>query len=295
MDLSSHSDPFAIGWVDDGSQSGRLRTEDIVGNLVAISFGPADFQEAHTGGASVLHTATTGLGEGNNSSQLIQLNCPAETIGATNFGRIQFSVFGSRLGIRWSTNASTNPPDLCVMIDGVAYDVTLRPKTWDTYQDFTTYSSNNQWVCPDLLTDTEHQVEIIGIGTDSGTGALRTWYVFGFLASSKSGYQARRGNGAILGGTTGGVPMALTNAFVSMGYSTRNNMIAVAGILVSNSDTSAHTITIEYDGNTVHKRIVPANDGIEIRLPVPVNATASLFKLKADSNSVLTATIIQTY
>lgn len=282
-------DPLQRAQLDDGTEMGRKFTEEKVGGLAAMPFYPESYT---TVGSTISYLTDTSLGNGDRTGSLISVTLSTAAAGAGTFGKIKFQVHGSRIGIRYSLLATPTPPDFCVLIDGVAYKVTYGAKDWETNQVLNVVNPMMQWICPDVLDDEMHQVEIEFIGDVTG-GSARTWYVMGFLAPKANGYESPRTNGA-----SPGTVQTLTGSFVAIAFPNNAGFVKLAGLMFFNSASGTdHTVTIQYQGTTWGPVSVLRNSHLNWEPPGKngMNVTVTQFKLMVDAGSDVKVVPLATY
>jgi hypothetical protein len=109
---------------------------------------------------------------------------------SASYVRFRSRVWGRRFGVRWEWSSSRATAPFHVIIDGVPY--TVSPLNQD--RDFisgvarTSRLPLTRWICPDILPDICHDVEIL-FDADVTGGAARTYVLHGVLLDSNYGYR----------------------------------------------------------------------------------------------------------
>lgn len=236
-------DVTARGWQDDGSESGILSVRPGTAPLVSFplrSGATSGYQLGvpyeSSGGATISNTFRT-LGNADGTSQLLTITCPAAD---HSYVRLKFrKVRGRRFGVRWYFGSGSVQTPFTCWIDGVAYDVQFAPTNWRTGEVPTDHDPVAQWVCPDLLTDGEHDIDLVFLGDRPG-GSSRNWILYGLLLDSMGGYTAPQRASGIYGPWTATVGW---NTFAPSGVGWDANNVRVQEVFIFNGTGGAATVS----------------------------------------------------
>lgn len=269
-------DPQVIGWRDDGSESGLLRTGPVHGNLVAVPIRASEYVRTLSGGGTAaFQTGQYQNPDGTGNALRMQVSASGDGV------RIWFPFRGSTFGIRYLSPSTALP--LTVSVDGEAVAVDLQETEMAAEPVTVDLPTGTRITHRDLDPSVLHYAELTLVYTD----ATLTVTLYGFLLDQGAGYvpAPRRlyARTYVNVTTTGSNLNAVSGAHIFGGI---NQIIYVnttgAEIVV--------TITDALGGNTVALITVPANGMETFTLPGCVEA-ARLWYHQAAATGVR-ATII---
>lgn len=281
-------DPQAIGWRDDGTESGILRTKSR-GNLVQQPFLPALIDYTSSGSSSVNFNGAARIG---GAAAARQMFVSVSASGSLNNGVTASFIFhGPTLGLVYQT---TNQGKLGCRIDGVAYDVPLPIQTGlDTQASTLAYDTVPGVIVADDLSNTLHYCQLDFACDPLGVTAF-SWYMMGYLVDETAGYRkfdhASRASSNTITLTTSAT---FISAFSPSSAVT--NIYGAHSFLFINLTASAHTVSLlpSGSGTTAIPISVPAS-GYAQFTPSPGVPLVDFenWKVSADANSSVAMTII---
>lgn len=191
MSVAISINPHAIGLVDDGSESGALRTRPLEARMISQAFrcgssSSAGFRYEASGGASVTLTARVLQAKGYLGT-VTSITCPA---GDHSYVKVRLACYGRRFGLRWYYVTGQPTKAFTVVIDGQAYEVPTAAVDPLTGASVAAYDPLLQWLSP-LLDDSRHDIEIIFTG-DRPTGSSNSWLMFAVLLDGWAGYEQQQ-------------------------------------------------------------------------------------------------------
>lgn len=278
-------DPQAIGWRDDGTDQGALATQPALATLVprSIRLGSTvnDWMRYESaGGATVANTFRTLKGQSYNGS-LCTITCPAADF---SYVKAKLTVYGRRFGISWYyvTGQTTEP--FTVVIDGKAYEVPFSLTDPLSGAVVTQVEPFLQWVCPDLLDDTRHEIEVIFLG-DRPSGSSRSWIMRDVLLDSSAGYSPQRPLDTLQG------PESATTSYQDFNLSAPWDASNVRILKVSCVNTAAHSVDVSLaisasDSNRFAQKTIGAGDTFVVDFAPNGVGLAPLY-YKASTNSAV--------
>lgn len=276
-------DPQAIGWRDDGTDQGALATQPALATLVprSLRIGSTvnNFMRFESGGGASISQSFRQLAGPSYAGHVCSITCPAADF---SYVKIKLTVYGRRFGVQWYYTSGQATEPFTVVIDGRAYEVpfSLRDPLSDSV--VTLPDPFLQWVCPDLLDDTRHEVEIIFLG-DRPAGSSRTWIMRNVLLDSSAGYVEQRPLDGIYG------PVTATTSYSDFNPSAPWDASNVRVVRVTVMNTAAHTVDISLattaaDASRFVLKTVPANDMLTFDFS-PNGIGLSPMYIKASTNS----------
>lgn len=274
--MSINFDLQANGWLDDGTESGAIRTRKK--SMVIIPFDSKD--NTSVVGATVnFYNSLSGSENSNGSVLSVQVNQ-----GTTNFFQKKFPFRGTMLGIARRASDNVN---YTVIIDGVAYKAgagnpnSVKPYEWSTQN---LYADNTYVeVIATNLPDTQHEVEIIVQGNAVST---INFNLYGIGVSRDAGYrEPMQSIWRILNVT---IPTTLT----AISTLSTTPIKAVGKYCFYNSTASAVVVTVSYGGTApVFVQSVPPTSTIEWNFNPLQAIDTSLYQVSASTASAITMTL----
>lgn len=269
--MSINFDVQANGWLDDGTESGALRTHRK--SMVIIPFDSSAIT-ANTGATINFYNSLSGVEYSNGSVYSVQINQ-----GTGNYAQIKVPFRGTMFGI---CRRSSDVINYTVMIDGVAYPAGtgnlnfIQPLEWSSQSSF----GDNKFVevITTNLSDGFHEAEIIVQGSAS---ASINFNLYGIGVSRDAGYREPVPSiWRILN-----VTLPTTLATISSLSSTA--IKAVGKYCFYNSSANAVTVTVSYGASApVFVQSVPAGQTIEWNFN-PIQAIdTSLYQVSASATGV---------
>jgi hypothetical protein len=274
--MSINFDLQANGWIDDGTESGAIRTDRK--SMVVI---PIDSSVilASVGANINTYNSLSGVENSNGSVVSVQI-----TQGTGNFAQIKIPFRGTMFGI---ARRSSDKFGYTVMIDGVAYKAgtanegIIQPVEWASRVQF----SDNQYVemISTNLPDTFHEAEIIiqGVASDP-----LNFNLYGIGVSRDAGYKEPLPS--IWRVMNVPLPSTLTDILTL----DQTPIRSVGKFCFYNSSVSAVTVTVSYGGSTpVFVQSVPPTSTIEWNFSNPMAIDTSLYQVSASVASVVKMTL----
>lgn len=213
-------DPQAIGWRDDGTEGGVLRTEPVGGNPVPLPIIQGQHTISATGSTASYQAGLTYNPDGSASG--INISVPSGNNGVI----ISQTFYGRAFGVRYQATGGEGP--FTVVVDGVAVAVPTSPY-YDTQARVITHRD---------LPEGQHRADIIVAAKASGTASLT---LFGWLVDRSAGYQPPPNLAQMING--GEVPT--TKGYINYGVSGQQ-LAAVERVLYANPTESELTVTLTY-------------------------------------------------
>lgn len=269
--MSINFDLQANGWLDDGTESGVIRTHRK--SVVIIPF-DSSFIQASTGASINFYNGLSGTAYSNGSVVSVQV-----TQGTGNYAQIKIPFRGTMFGI---ARRSYDVINYTVMIDGVAYPAgtgnsnAIQPNEWLSQSAF----QDNKYVemITNNLLDTTHEAEIIVQGIASGT---LNFNLFGIAVSKDSGYREP-------------VPsiwrimnVTLPTTLATIASLSSTPISSVGKYCFYNSTASAVTVTVSYGGTApVFVQSVPAGQTIEWNFNPLQAIDTTLYQVSASATGI---------
>lgn len=275
----------AIGWIDDGTESGALRAAIVRGDLVPVPIRTGQYTTTQNGTSTINEVAIGVESNEDGSSAALMFSAVA----GTNQGcGIQLIAYGRVVGIRWRRDtAAANPATFTVTIDGVAYGVPTAPLFLG--QSINLTDGHCYYVVADNLSDGPHSVGVF-VNADPAGGTNRTLIVYGLLLERRAGY------GPPLHIQTTTTPVVLTTSATSINRlgGTARALRGVRKILYTNTSGSPATVTFQINGTTVWQKSIAAGDSADLDFGA-LTAMDTTYKHLASATSAITAMLIGGY
>jgi hypothetical protein len=278
-------DPQALGWRDDGTDQGALATQPALATLVPRSIRAGTtvngFMRYESAGGASIANSFRQLSGPSYAGHVCAITCPAADF---SYVKVKLTVYGRRFGVQWyyTTGQTTEP--FTVVIDGKAYEVPFSLKDPLSQSVVTQPDPFLQWVCPDLLDDTRHEVEIIFLG-DRPSGSSRTWIVRNVLLDASAGYVEQRPLDTLHG------PVTATTSYADFNPSSPWDPSNVRVVRVNLVNTAAHSVDIQLatsasDANRFALKTIGAGDTAVFDFGPNGIGLAPMY-LKASTNSAV--------
>lgn len=282
-------DPQAIGWEDDGSDSGVVRTRLLRGDLVEVPFRSLQFYAELAGGATATYQSTGVYSNPDGSGTGINVSVPPGV--ATGAGvRLWLPFSGRAFGVRWRRDRASMAA-FSVAVDGQAVPVAsgLIPRL--VAEGLTTQITDAQAraVTHDALPDDgPHLAELAFV---SDPGATSTVTVYGVLLDSRVGYRQLPRVGQVVSTTV------LTASAVEI-PANRGNVLtfrSLRKVIYANTTAGAITVTVKNGANTIWAKSIAANDTAELDFGGAGLAPSAAYTHQASAAASVNATVIGEY
>lgn len=272
--FDSPIDPQAIGWGDDGSLGGLIRTASVRGNVVMLPFSRTTTTISNAGTVTVAAISGGSNDLRNGAGSVLSISIPSNPSGG-NGTLVRFPIQGNIFGLRYQNTAGVS---FGCKVDGVPYDVPL-----PLVNPLTQISTNIfEGVIADNLGDGQHIVEL---EFSCSLTTNRAWSVYGYLVDEQSN------KAATPGGKIGLNAIALTTSYLTIcGSGQQLNGNAMRGVWLVNVTGSPVAVTIKNNGTSVvfFNGPVPANDTRFVDFGIPLYDCTE-FQALAASGSAITA------
>lgn len=275
--MSINLDPQATGWVDDGSESGIIKTKN--NDIVIVPFSDEPLDESAGAILNAFYNGLSGIEESNGSVISLQIG-----VGSTNYVKKSFSFRGSVLGIL--RDAAKVP--YTVVIDGIAYQAGYQvgknnmPLRWENGNSF--IDSRYLEVIVDDLPNTLHHCDIIIQGNASSQVSFK---IFGLGLSKQAGYERPEEKVWYIGN------VALPNTVTSIANLTTARIKSVSKFIFYNYSANAADVTVSYLGsNPIFISSVPAGKTVEWSFPTLLSFDASIYRVMCNTASAVNMSII---
>jgi hypothetical protein len=277
-----YGEGLARAWVDDGTESGALRVvpaRNLVARAVRIGSSASAFMRHENNGCTV-STVFAALKGADYASHYTSIQCPAGNYIST---RIFLNVYGRHFGLRWYWVSSYTDAPFDVIIDGRPYSVDVRNLEALTGSGSSDADPFFQWICPDVLDDERHQIEICFRGPTSGT--TRNYVVRDVLLDAGAGYERQLPALALHG------PQTLTTSYaaVAPGSVWGSPSVRLGKLFFFNYSGAAVTVSVASsasDSWRIAAKSVPAGEGWEVDIGGSLGALATPY-VKASANTAV--------
>ena len=259
-------DPQAYGFLDDGTESGAIRTKSVRSDLVAVPFRRFQYTLENSGCTVVYH---------NNYSQNSDGSCTGIYIQAPyglNGCRIWQPFYGRTFGVRFEPTASTFA-DFTVQVDGVAVHVNgnLLPMQAAAENELPP-GYNAYAITHDDLSEGLHVAAISVLAPQAASGSNYV-NLLGYLVERRAGYREPVR-----------VAIPIASAYVGTG---QGNVYSAPGdgtdfqyltqVFYYNTNGSAQVVTLENNGTIMYKVYLEASgttgDSATVTFAMPTYAT----------------------
>ena len=210
----------------------------------------------------------------------------AITVPAGNFNyvKVKLTVYGRRFGVQWYYKSGQTTEPFTVVIDGRAWSVPFSLLDPLSQTVVTMPDPFLQWVCPDLLDDTRHEVEIIFLG-DRPSGSSRTWIMRNVLLDSSAGYVAQRPLDTMHG------PQTATTSYAAFAQaapwdSSNVRIVKFVCVNVSGSTATISLANTASDTTRFFQKSIAAGDTVTLDLG-PNGTGFAPFYIKSDTGSAV--------
>lgn len=281
-------DPQANGWVDDGTESGVIRTRSVRSDLVRVPF--RDGHITYNGSSAIVtREAWQENADGSASGFLVSV-----AAAATAPAIIEHLFYGRVYGIRLlqnynSPNIGPGITDFGINIDGKSYPVSGAYTRQDTNTSSTFPNGEAVLVIADDLPNGPHKATLI---FPAHPTINAQWGLLGFAAERAAGYEplervALFGTSAVLGTSD----TALSALYRSSSVSKTGR--GVYGAVFYNSTASPVIVTIKNNATDIYALTVPANGSADWTLPHLVSVISANLKFRAATATAVTVTVIE--
>jgi hypothetical protein len=282
-------DPQAIGWRDDGHESGVLRTERVRGgDLVRVPL--RDGQFTYNGSSTSMQRGSwQENSDGTGSGMLISV-----TAGATAPAIVEHLFTGRVYGVR-TIPAYNNPnigpgiTDFSVMIDGKAYAVEPYRRRVEATGVDTMTTGEAAFIVADDLPPGLHRATLV---FPPHPTINARWALLGYVAEKAAGYSEPGERLSLFGAPTVLTTSAADIRAMLSGTSAKAPR-GVRGGLLFNSTAAAVTVTLSLGSTDIYSVSVPANGSAQFTFPGLIGNVLSDIKLRASASSAVTVTLVE--
>lgn len=276
-------------------------------DLVPVAWREGQYQVETFGSATASINKGTVQENSDGSSTSIFVSIPAglnrNGSGTPQGVRITIPFRGRAFGIRWARGrGNPNIGDFSVLVDGVVYPVPNRILSTQDQSIFLPpgYAQGDagQVVVDDLPDMVEqdgeriqliHQAQIYFPSSDSHSSS---WVLYGLLLDKAAGYQPPPRTASVVN-TPAVVPTTATSV-AAVYASNGGNPRGISAVLYANtSATTAHTVTVLYNGAVSWQKTIQPGDAASFPgAATPPIATDALLKHRVDSGSDVLFTVL---
>lgn len=289
MIASSPLDPQAIGWKDDGTDGGVIRTEVARGGLVFQSFNLLDQARVIVSGGTT--ACTLNLGTPSISFGAFSHSCLFCKVHPTvgSLLTVRFYFRGKRLWLALGTLDSVSHAQTTVFVDGQAYQLPLCPVDPLTNAKIIHNERCLAYKVSDDFDDGIHSCSVTFHGT---TAATLTNYMYGYYVDAATG--ARPPEPTVFAVGPAVVTAVATRATInSLTGSNANFIAAVDSVCIAN--TSAGTVVVALDINNVvyWQDTLLAKKSVLVPFgnSAPLCVSSNLVGITADTGSAVNVTM----
>jgi len=266
--------------------------------LVMVPFRQNHYLVSATGSAVASFQYNTAPENGDASCSGIQITVPA----GINEGLVfKFWVYGTTVGLRWYPQYNGQDVDFGVLIDGMPFDVINSDREGNSPM----IGQNQYWafnnsarleVIAQNLTNGKHQIEI-HFPSNLAAGAGNTvWFLWGFLAERRAGYQEFP---RLLDPPHAQTVLTESAVQVANSYSNNANIYRYfRSILYTNTSNAAVTVTVQNTGGIIWQTVLAAqgsagcSDIFDPKGPITADTALQHF---ASAASAVNATVLGGY
>jgi hypothetical protein len=287
--MSISLDPQAIGWRDDGTESGVLRTERVRGgDLVRVPL--RDGQFTLNGSSTTVQRGTwQENSDGTASGILISVAIAAAapvTISHLFTGR----VYGVRtLPAYNNPNIGPGITDFSVYIDGLTYAVNPYVRRTEATTVDTITSGEAAFIVADDLPMGVHKATLV---FPPHPTINARWALLGYVAEKAAGYSDPSERLSLFGTPTVLTTTAADIRAMLSGTSAKAPRGVRGGLLI-NSTATPVTVTLSLVSTDIYNVSVPANGSATFTFPGLIGNLLSDIKLRASAGSAVTVTLVE--